>query len=329
MQRDTIERNRVRQGFSIVELLVSLVVMGLLLSLLLPAVQHARAVSRIAVCRNNLRQIGIALQTHHEQFGQFPSIRYRLELLPALEMSALYAECRSKLLIVSGWANPGIFSHFPFLVNASIPVYACPSDPHQKVSRGRYSSYPMTSVAFFGDHVAGLYPRSSDPVRARDVTDGLSNTGAFSEKVLSTSETELDAPTRRVELTRTQRLMTPATVDQVTGDDQLARFVRACTAAEYSLPKTPVPAYFFLSVDGFSGGYNHVLPPNANSCWNGIPDVSPWSTTRCAISATSLHTGGVNLLFCDGSARFMSESVDVSVWQALGTRNGGEVVPAF
>jgi prepilin-type processing-associated H-X9-DG protein len=101
-------------------------------------------------------------------------------------------------------------------------------------------------------------------------------------------------------------------------------FVARCRSlAGYRPDKFPCKGEFWYDGSGFSTLYNHAIPPNAPSCYS-----TPLSDVSAAVTAASLHPGGVNVLFADGHVRFARESVAPAVWRALGTCSGGEVVPA-
>jgi prepilin-type processing-associated H-X9-DG protein len=186
------------------------------------------------------------------------------------------------------------------------PVYSCPSD---EFGQGRYC-YQVND---------GLWPKDSNGfakvrpwyyVRAADILDGLSNTAAFAEKLAWPDYAGLDIPPDQYpqHWIRRTRHTTAYIAD-------INRFANECQ--QNALLPTREWIYDY--------GYNHVLTPNQNSCFNG-PRTAPEAEDYKAITSTSQHSGGVNVLFADGHVKFVSDSIDRSVWHAAGTRNGGEAV---
>ena len=185
-----------RRGFTLIELLVVIAIIGVLVSLLLPAVQRAREAARATQCKNNLKQWGLALQTYHDSAGTLPmgavlptQWLFRASLLPQLDQKPLFKmvnfEYRS---VCFNYVN----SVTPALNPASkgLPVYWCPSDPNsQKLYRGFFgnngdympSNYlGVSSGAVFATFDGSLYLHSS--TRFGDIKDGLSNTVVMGER---------------------------------------------------------------------------------------------------------------------------------------------------
>jgi prepilin-type N-terminal cleavage/methylation domain-containing protein len=313
-----------RHGFTVVELLVSISIVAILTAVLLPAVQNARAASRLMTCRNNLRQIGLALYSHHEQYAYFPHLRYRLDLLPFLELTAVKDRFDGRTYVVFGGMSAELFASIPELSDVSVSAYVCPADSLQSTSRGRITSYPMNFGTGYGSQRDGFFKYANGRgLRAADVTDGLSNTIAFSEKLLYSTTHVPDRALTASEMSHERQLRVPATADAHQDDDAMQAFANACNGAKLWLPDPPAAMYL---IPGPATGYNHVMPPNHNSCWNGVNGAN---MSRAAVTANSAHAGGVNALLGDGSARFVSASIDRNVWQATGTRNSGEVISDF
>lgn len=309
-----------RSAFTIIELLVSIAVIGLLCALVLPAVQTARESARRATCKNNLHQIGIALESRAEVLGHFPDAHDLFpELLPALGHSAIYENVRS------GAYSNGL-APLP-----NVPTFRCPSDsvvpPHADV---------ICYAANFGtgNQVAGLdgffvtidegysvgWPgRSASTLaltRHQDITDGLSRTAAIAEILPSLPEVYAipSVPIsdfRRVFWTILPPLPRP---------NEFSQLKTQCEAMRWAPPGT--------SFAGFARGcgwtnrgivpvalYHHIFTPNMPSCFNS-------SYTYGVFSAGSVHQGGVHVLFGDGHIEFISDHIDAIVWRDIGTRAG-------
>lgn len=306
-----------RAAFTIVELLVSISIIGLLCALLLPAVQMVRESARRASCRNNLHQMGVAMENRAATVGHFPDamIVFR-ELLPELEQAALYQNIITDVYASSSPAKP------------SFATFRCPSD----------STAPVPDVLCYaanvgtGNQTDGLngffttttdgFPVGTPQVNAaslsltthRDITDGLSQTIAIAEMLPSTWE--ISAPPvsdfRRVYWATFPPLVRPS---------EFRQFVDQCAAIRDSQAGAnqvgaPRGWGWTSAVTNYAMAlYHHVLPPNMPSCFNG-------GHTYGVFAAGSLHVGGVHALYGDGHVEFISNSIDQKVWHDLGTRAG-------
>lgn len=286
------------RGFTLIESLVSIAIIGLLVSVTLPAVQQARESSRRTECRNHLKQILLACHEHADAHGNFGTPRIGFEnwsvrILPYLE--------QEKPIITNGLVTGG---------PGHIAVYRCPSDPQSFGSVGSAHGNSYFPCDGHGLSVRDGFYRTmtGSTVQPRDITDGLSNTAAISERraMLDSFIAGSDFTNEAVWHHRIVRKTSTFIADR----DQ---FANECESN--SVPPL-VTQYIEVS-------YNTIQSPNRHSCRNG--DTSdPRSGEFAAITASSLHAGGVNLALADGSVRFISDSIDRNVWRALGTRNGNE-----
>jgi len=347
---------RIRRGFTLIELLVVIAIIAVLVALLLPAVQQAREAARRSSCKNNLKQLGLALHNYHDVYNKFParkggtdgtvsttSNRGRLSgfmgLMPFLDQAPLYNQVQGGTpaggpSAWSGWA--------PW--DVTIPALLCPSDGLSPVG------IRQTNYAFsIGDSAEN--PRDSNTVRGlfgnrnctsfSDILDGTSNTIAMSEHVRANiGVTNVDTTNYRIietvaqnQLPRTSPIACLALVD----------------GAKWKVGmSTQVKGRFGTSIwDGQVErvGFTTILPPNGPSCAEGA-DVNA-DSTHIALAPSSAHTGGVHCLMADGAVRFVSENIDTGnlalptpaqasggaspygVWGALGTKSGGEVIGEF
>ncbi len=320
-----------RHAFTLVELLVVIAIIGILVGLLLPAIQAAREAARRTQCISNLRQLGIALQTYHDTHKAFPLNRTgkTAQNWSALSMISPYVEQANIF-------NNLDFSGYPYTVTIGtgvtydagpnqevaktvVNVFLCPSDPGGinspdglaptnylfNVGSGRVNNGSISVNTTTGAGPDGIAFQASN-VRIADVIDGTSNTVAIGE---STKGLGIDlAPFQNV---RRQHIRNSS-------------FFPACnaTAADNVWygdrgDKWVSGSYPFAAMTFF-------LPPNSAraDCLNG-------SATSALMGPRSYHSGGVNTVFCDGHTAFLADSLDQSTIQALATRAGGEVIPAF
>ena len=319
-----------RGGFTLLELLVCIAIVGILLTLILPAVQQVRSTSRRMQCLNNMHQFGLACHQHLEVEGHFPAGTYDRDLLPYLEQPVSLDHLGTTLYALGTLEK---FGEEDYSRSISIPVYACPSDPLQDLAKGRVCSYHLNVGTGYGDNSDGFRQYHGPPISAKDVTDGLSNTVAFSEKLLYPgSQWQLYPSETVVELSDDLKRRRMATTDPFREAHQMDLFADACGDQ---------PVWFGGQAGGFhsifdtnSGEYNHIMTPNSNSCYNGFPVADlytgPVHEEYAAKTATSYHNGlVVNVLLGDGSARAIGKSIDRKIWRALGTRAGGEAVSSL
>lgn len=298
-----------RPGFSLVETLVVIVVISLLVVLITAAVQQARESSRRFACANNLRQIGVALQSYHTRVGCFPggangrSYSAHAMLLSGLEQTNVYNAINFTTLSSNGEAKA---NHT--IMRTRIAVFICPSDPRGATASG--TSYPASvgwNLQQYGWN--GLFPPR--PVTASEIRDGLSETIAFSEWILGTTG-------RHPKIKEAIMFIEPSLALPEEFDD----FLRLCREAS---PETNVVSQLPKGFPWLDGNisttlYHHNLPPNGNSCLNSGAFIEG------ALTAGSLHPQCVNSLFADGHVRMIKESVSLAVWRAISTRSSDEVI---
>jgi prepilin-type N-terminal cleavage/methylation domain-containing protein/prepilin-type processing-associated H-X9-DG protein len=288
-----------RSAFTLIELLVVIALVGILFALILPAVQQAREAARRTLCKSNLHQLGIAAHSYEEihrvfPFGFFSPHRH---LLPFVGYQALVNE--AGVYLDDG--NSG--APHPALVSAVIPVYLCPSDPGLQRQ--------MTSYVTCDGLNHNLFPewRGMDPyepnrfIGAHDISDGMSQTVMLGEVVL------------------------PGTVETrnslmwwVDSSSDLDELTQRCLSIQTS--QSHYGWSFQHDWIDTLNLYNHILPPNSGECRNG----GPGKIGVTAISSGSRHAGGVHLLMCDGSGRFVGDDVDLVIWRGISTSDGGEAI---
>lgn len=333
-----------RVGFTLIELLVVIGIIGTLIAFLLPAVQQAREAARQLQCKNNLKQIGLALYGYLDSNRVFPpsfcirpgttlgtnngswSIHGRL--LPYLEQAAAYGQVRLDVAWDAQRAT-GI----PTL---RIPTYLCPSEINDRVrvdSSGNPKVYPQNYGFNFGtwlvyDPTGGQKADGAFSVNSRlspaGFTDGLSNTlcaaevKAFTPYFRNTADPGSNAPASPGDLsgfaTGAQFKLGPSANDNTGHTEWPDGRVHH---SGFTTVFTPNTAVEYLHADG------RVYDVDYNSQQEGR---SATQRTYAAVTARSHHPGIVNTLLVDGSVRSAAETISRRVWRALGTRGGGEAV---
>jgi prepilin-type N-terminal cleavage/methylation domain-containing protein/prepilin-type processing-associated H-X9-DG protein len=318
-------------GFTLIELLVVIAVIGILVGLLLPAIQAARESARRMSCLNNLKQLGVASHNFYSARQCFPTgadakaypaaptnawTFYRwstlAHLTPFVEESTVYKSLDLSVPLYG--TNFAVTPQNAAGVAMVIPLFLCPSDQQQALEP---AFGPTNYAACSGSGVNGGTPVKTDGVfyvnsktRTAEITGGTSKTALMSESILGRNSASAAPADPRLDYSFA--LAAPLTAAMCTNSHTW----------NLSDPRG------FAWADGEyrCGLYNHTYPPNhlQTDCIGVVLGGGPqfeytpfgWRAAR------SRHPGGVNVLFADGSARFIDDTVDLSIWQAVSTRSG-------
>ncbi len=331
-------RQRRKCGFTLIELLVVIAIIAILVALLLPAIQQAREAARRTQCRNNLKQIGLAIHNYHSTVGLLPpgaavnlhvsrtgnngSWGVHGRILPFLDQGNVF----KNVDLTTAW-------DFQDPINGlKIPVYACPSDLQGNRKRdpgnGKVQLYPTTYGFNYGtwfvfDPATGaggdgaFYPNSG--IGLSDFIDGTSHTLLAGEVKAWTPYLRNGGP---------PTTLTPAGVSDVQAAVATAGQFKSTGHTEWpdgrvhhtGITTTLTPNTFVPYTRN-----GQVLDVDYNS-WQEGKNGNAGPPTYAAITSRSYHPGAVHVAMMDGSVRSVASEIDLSVWRALGTRHGREVV---
>jgi prepilin-type N-terminal cleavage/methylation domain-containing protein len=333
------------RGFTMLELLACLVVVGILMAILLPAVQSARESARRVECQQKLRQLGLGIHHFEEVSTEYPRWRGparrsspssdfwdydgyspHVQILPYLEQQSV-AEMRDLQRGDGPSWNPRVRSE-PW--NIRLPLFFCPSDNGAFGTNYR----GCTGNDAREDHRGrdgGVFGRVRS-TRPRDVTDGTSQTVMMSEKLISSLDSAFDQE-RDYWYTGLSAVLPDGGRD--VDADQMRIYCRFLTSSPDSY--FPYAGLEWVPATYNDTLYNHVAPPNAKEPDCSIEPSSPNAThtgnsfgnafqSSGSFRATSAHPGGVSALLADGAVRFVGNSIDIGIWRALASIAGEEII---
>lgn len=317
-----------RSAFTLIELLVVIAIIAILVALLLPAVQQAREAARRSSCKSKLKQIGLALQNYHDTHNTFPigaglggtaytsSTRrapWTVLILPYLEQSAVYEEFDFSQSFV-GTFGDSAFAANTTAANRPMPVYHCPSYPAPDALHTNYfgvmgGGQASASWAHGSSHGRAMWNNGmlfmNSKMNMRDCTDGTSNT-------LIVGETRYQlgpggrSDSHRFGWASTMR----GTADNVSGT---------------------LAAVTDLSINPWDGDGNKgdtaFGPSTAGT--RGTVNGNNASHSLQSRAFGSMHTGGAQFVFVDGSVHFLSDNLNQTTLQNLAIRNDGQVLGEF
>ena len=369
-----------RSGFTLVELLVVIAIIGILIGLLLPAVQAAREAARRMECTNKMKQLALASHNHHDVYGCLPSsevavsyegieyvggwspekgtvywkqgINWLFQILPYIEATSLFEVCKKDY---AGTITP-LSTGADIGCCQPLPAIWCPSDSQATGTRG--NAIPISYRACKGDMCgsgvmyAEYYRGTFQPgwstskngpnkVTFATILDGTSNTIAYSEAKIpqTTNDTTLTkflakgGITYVASISNNSNTSACLTAPRDPEDNNYVSYTP--TAGTWRMPGKLCQLGMFVSC------FVAEMPPNGLSCSGNAGNAA--TDVYTMITASSYHSGGVNVGMADGGVRFVSENIDCGtptvtvsggqnrvgksywgVWGAMGSINGGE-----
>jgi len=327
----------------LIELLVVIAIIAILIALLLPAVQQAREAARRTQCKNNLKQIGLALHNYESTFTLLPPGSV------VASGSGVTSEASPHTFILPFFEQAAAYSVFNFNVSINthasnlaarqfiFPMLQCPSHPASpafvlggnQCPNGCGTTNYVQSLGNNSNYgvVNGPFSRRS-ATRFRDFTDGMSNTALFAEIRLGPAA---GTPTTGVVAAGSPYDFNVATnLAFGTFDAGEPGKGNGDTYWAPACDNRATAAFLYRGKQYYRGGvyttfYSHTLTPNSRKrdC------IRATGLDRGHLAARSYHVGGIQCVLGDGAVRFVSDNIDENVWRFVGSMSGGEVVSEF
>lgn len=348
-----------RQGFTLIELLVVIAIIAVLIALLLPAVQMAREAARRTQCRNNLKQVGLAMHNYHDVFNLFPNgnMNWRwlqgggfsflngnfspqTAMLPYLEYGVLYNQFNFNFNPHVGAGSGGSWMNLT-AINFRVEGFLCPSDVITPVALNYGVANGMNNFtqpvpcnnyrwcagkSGWGGAAAaqflgreGIFTRANTTKGIRDVVDGTANTAAFSERLRGPA---VGGP---ASFKNTQLNFQMPDNAALTIDQRIEMGRAACEDAQFIAN----PPNYITNANYTRSGAFWARAAGVDTGYNHwlTPNKPSCRTiisgtrgsTRGSYTASSNHPGGVSVLMADGAVKFITDTINADIWHAIAT----------
>ena len=351
---------RRKWGFTLIELLVVIAIIAILIALLLPAVQQAREAARRTQCRNNLKQLGLALHNYLDNYKMFPqgthnglnnqqahggwagqhknNLSWRVMVLPFLEQTNLYNQFNFRGARYYGWSG----TNDPVaLVATPVPGFLCPSDPTTIGSGVANSFYPASGALTWGTNYSAMISVTGNSTEAMSPPWLPSNSAPYND-FFNSYLGAIQPTTGASQALKSngglpmQNLRARDFTDGMSNTVQVVEQFRGKTFLSRACqwPSDPIYPCNLVSRTGAKCSMWH---NEANFCLSdatrgpndkAADEVESLGDAQAAFTGTnaasSAHAGGVFALFGDGTVRFVNDAVNLTVWRNTASHSGGE-----
>lgn len=302
---------RNRGGFTLVELLVVIAIIGVLIALLLPAVQAAREAARRMSCVNNQKQIGLALHNYHDVNLKFPpgvqaawGHSWTLHVLPFMEQETLYEVCPTPFNDSGWWDGTDSRSiALASLAQTPVPAFHCPSSPTDVIESRDINGLENRATNNYLACAGGDAQTDNNGANGMDDSNGIFLAIRYNVS-------------RPRETTNMAKITDGASNTVLLAEaEYLVDADKGCNICDRYL-------FYHMNADSSNGSdFSEVL----GSTFYPINSQEQNNAER-ELSYSSYHPTGINVCLADASVRFYAETIDINTWRALGSRNGGEVI---